>query len=477
MARPALLGGLRLRAELEERCRTVEGALAVDFASLVSVTWLTVPDVIEVLEAVALREIEDRRAARRESHHRRLTELRPAMPEPEVPYELPEFTERFQGLLECVRLHAELGELDEVMELANLGAAFVMDPEMERNPLLDNLAGELLWAVADGLAVESYYVRALDYFGAASEMLHATRMPLDVRRSMDLLIAERCLRLLEAGLPMEEDLLGRAGAALTRIDPSYDRLPEVAAARFAVARLASDRPVLARLASRPSLSPAVRRAAELLAGLDGVAAWDAEFGPFAAPIYAECHDIGLGRAFAHFSMDVLPGGEAGHRSARIGDVELAEALCDELTAAIHRWSGAAPAAGAAFVRDGLRLPLRRAVPTAAMHVLLPFARRPPDQAPESVRFLFGLGVDRTLPAHVDRMLWFFDTTGAETGGMESEAALACAAILVGHARRLLPPGALTRYVGHLELGDSHEEALSRARRGVPLDPAHEQATS
>ncbi|MEV0387466.1 hypothetical protein [Nonomuraea sp. NPDC050643] len=66
------------------------------------------------------------------------------------------------------------------------------------------------------------------------------------------------------------------------------------------------------------------------------------------------------------------------------------------------------------------------------------------------------------------MLAFFD------GAAESEGALSCAAILVGYVRRLLPPGALAGYVGHLELGDGHEEALDRARRGVPLEPAHEE---
>ncbi|MEV0387465.1 hypothetical protein [Nonomuraea sp. NPDC050643] len=261
MARPTLLGGLRARAELEERCRTVTGALDVvgDPGALEPVTWLTVPDVLDVLEAVALREFEERRAARREEHPRRLAGLRPTLPEPGVTYELPEFTERFQALLECLRLHGELDELEEVMALANLGAAFVLDPEAERNPLLDNLAGELLWAVGDGLAADAYRLQALEYFGAAGDALHEARMPLDVRRSYDLMITERCLDLLKAGLPQEEELLGTANAALTRIAPAYDRLPAVAAARFTVARLSGDRPALERLASRSALGEAERR--------------------------------------------------------------------------------------------------------------------------------------------------------------------------------------------------------------------------
>ena len=494
MYQPLLLGGLAYRRQYEAQCKTVNGALAVieelialdadspdgnveqeATSPLEHVGWITVPDLGEVLETLVEREHIRSDADKRRQFPRRIEELRPVLPDPARNYTADEFGPSFEALLECIQLYAEIGEFTEAAELVNLGLDFVWQDGSDVNPFLANAAGELWWTVANSFADEERFREALDCFMAAAAGMRQAGIPSEPRRDQALTIVDRCLTLVGTRHPERQELLDLAGDGLALIDLVHQHEPGVVEARFKVARRRLDRRALRALLAESPLRLEHARIAGLLIRLDSPAEWRAVFGPFAAPVYAHCHELLQADGFAAFSENdedtphVQLSVSSGYRCIGVGHATLAEPGCDEIGAAISSWVRRAVRAGEKFVIDGQVRAVCRYVPTAAMHSLAAIARRPTDEIPQALSFLFDLGRQAVredtarVHSHIDAMVRFFEDA------KESDAAFTCAAILVGAVLELLP-GGLVAYIGHLEVAQDHAEAFERARRGIPIHP-------
>ncbi len=494
-----VLGTVPERRRMEEQARTVGGALSLiddilpagqgvgvpDAAAgdpLTTASWVTVPDVGAVMAAMADRLAQETATRERTELPAVAESLRPRLPRIRTPYDVTEFAGRFEALVRSIEVAGRLGRLDEARELANLGAAFVLDGQPPQpETWISELAGNLYWSIASATARDSYYHQALDHYMAAGAAMRRAGLPSGTRRDHALWVTDLCLGLLEHRVPPRRRLIDLATTCLAEIGRAHAAERPVVRVTFAVARAAEDRAKLAELADpgfagQEALTVGELRMAQALARMAGPADWKRVFGPFAAPIYAWCADVPHADAFTVFGElgtdEGLPTAGAGFQAVQAGQVTFAEDGCDEPGTRGRRWVGRAagqPDGGEdAYFVDGVRRPVRCAVPTAGMNSLARFARREDDEVPASVRFLFALGracaSDPSIGCQIDAMLRFF------RGLDESVASEACGAILIGAVLDMLPLSTLGGYIAHLETGADHATALRRAVRRVPVAP-------
>jgi hypothetical protein len=484
MYEPNLLGGLPQRRRVEATCATVEGAaeLIMKFAGLHergaesddelrAVNWVTVSDLESILAAVALRASV---AQRRQEHTAALAgakTLPGEMLQFGVGYTAEEFVRRFTLMRRSIEMFAEGQQFDEAWDLAERAAAFVLTDEADADPFLGDLAAQLLWTMGGAFAREDYFFDALQRFLHTCELLQQSdTQPADVTQYA-VATADRCINLIESGTSPRSRLLDAAAEALALVDGARWEEPTVLAARFEVAKRRGDRRELAHLASLAGpgvLDRDWQRVADLLSRLSSNQDWQAEFGPFAPAVFAHCHDLTPMQGFARFDgadAPPVPTTGAGYRSARLGHVTFAEQRCDEITSGINTWLEAADEREDAYLINGASHLVRRTVPTAAMHTLVPFASRSPADIPDSVRFLMDRGSAATVAEPELISTWIDRTLGFLDGGGQHEASFTCAGILVGAAQALLPVQLLRHYISALEVMPRHDDALRAATHG------------
>ena len=484
MYEPELLGGLPRRWRVEATCATVDGAadLIMDFAGLNehgaesddelgAVNWVTVPDLESILAAVALRAS----AAKRRREHAAAMAGVKTLPDEilqfGVGYTATEFVRRFTLMRRSISMFAQAEQFDEARDLAERAAAFVLTDEADTDPFLGDLAAHLLWTLGDTFAQEEYFFDALQRFLRTCELLQQSdTRPVDVT-DYAVATAERCVTLIESGTSPRSRLLDLATEALALVNEARREEPTVQSVRFEVARRRGDRRELAHLASLTgpgALDRDRQRVADLLSRLPSNRDWQAEFGPFAPAVFAHCHGLTPMQGFARFDgadAPPVPITGVGYRAARLGHVTFAEPHCDEITSGINTWLEAADEREDAYLIDGASHLVRRTVPTAAMHTLVPFASRSPADIPDSVRFLMDRGSAAAVAEPELIHMWIDRTLAFLDGGGQHEASFTCAGILVGAARALLPVQLLRHYISALEVMPGHDEALRAAARG------------
>lgn len=443
---------------------------------LSEVSWVTVTDVGGLLEATALRARKQNLETKQRVMPARIEALRPQLPDTQGQYSLAEFASRFNALVECIELNGELGRRDEAVRLANLGAAFVLHDEPgETDPISCIFAGDLLWAIANAFADDESFFKALDRYVAATVAMRRAGAPPEMVREHALSVAGRCLGLHEAGASPAGELLDIAHRSLAEIDQADAGEPDVVRIRFAVARLAGDRAELAVLvdpsfSGRDALTREQLREGETAVRMREHDDWHRALGPFTAPIYAQCLDVSLLESFTLFGLlgpdDDLPSVGPGYQCMQVGKVTLAERGCDEVSARIRLWGHHAIQASEAFLVDGQRRIIERAVPTAAMHSMSRFTSSPVAEIPEAIAFLLECGRQAAagdlIDSQIANMLAYFE------GLQDSEAGDICAAILVGVMQVMLPSERLGTYITLLETGASHDASLRQARQNVPI---------
>lgn len=483
MYRPELLGGLPQRWQLEATCSTLDGAvgLIMDFGGLLehdsesddefaAVNWVTVPDLESILTAVA------QRASAANTARLRAAALAGAQPssgeilEFGVGYTPVEFVRRFTLMRRSIERLAQGRQFDQAWDLAERAAAFVLTDEANADPVFGDLAAGLLWTLGDFFAQEEYFFTALErYLHTARLLRQSGAQPADVT-DYAVAVADRCINLIESGTSPRSRLLDLATEALALVDESQREQPTVLGARFEVAKGRDDRRELAYLASLAgpdALDPERQRVADLLGRLAHERDWLAEFGPFGPAVFAHCHSLTPMQGFAHFDAADAPPTPTtgpGYRAARIGHVTFAEPQCDEITSGIITWLETSSDREDVYVIGGEPHPVRRTIPTAAMHTLVPFTSGPPD-VPDSVLFLMDRGSaaaaaePELIHRWIDRTVKFLDLGG------DDEVGFTCAGILVGAIQVLLPVQSLRHYITALEALPSHGDALRAAERG------------
>jgi len=473
-----VLAEIQQRRRLESRAREVDGAadLISDLAEGLPVTWITVPDVAAILDAAAIQASAAGVEPKRDTNLEQLKALRPRLPKAGESYNLQDFAARFDALCASLELSTEICLWDEAESLFQVGAQFVLHQDVDpAQPTLMLLAGDLLWSAGNGFARNDLQVLSLKRYLRAGELLASAGHDSAQVRDVLLALIERCLTLVDSRVSPLQDVIRLATEAVSLVGRAHIDEPAVVRARFSVARASRDRAALAILAepgsrARLALPPGELRIAEACAYLADAEAWRHRFGPFAAPIYSLCHETTILDAFTLFGVigpeEDLPETRRGHHCVQVARTTVAESGCHEVSAAIAGWTLRAAEAGVEVFVGGEPCPIRRAVPTAAMHALAPFSRCSPEDVPETVSFLFGLGraaaADPSLADQIDAMLAFLEDRA------EDDASPICAAILTGVVLHAVGSRKLTCYIGHLELGADHLSALGSARRLTPL---------
>jgi len=209
------------------------------------------------------------------------------------------------------------------------------------------------------------------------------------------------------------------------------------------------------------------------------------FGPFAAPIYAECTKTGLYEAWISVGNPKdefrLPGRDGGQAAILIGQVVVYETNVSpskrnpQVEVMLHEMVHLAARNGTTYKSEGTWYKARRDVPTAALATYV--GRIQEFEAdgialPSSLDWLISFGrksardSSEMLHQQIANMLEYFEEIGEE-----SNATYQCAAILSGILLEVLGPASsheMQSYVWHLQLM-SHELALERARRNVSVE--------
>ncbi|MDT0353626.1 hypothetical protein [Pseudonocardia charpentierae] len=477
MIEPRLLGNLPDRWRAEAQCATVKGAvdLIMNSGELedVAVTWVTVPDLEEILAAVAVRASVASRDEQSSVCSTEIAALMDELPQLSVGYSAVEFERRFRLLLHTIVLLGQVHRLDEAKELAERAATFVVRDSTDTDLFLSDLASRLMWTAGNTFAVEEYFFDALRQRLRTAELLRESRVASEDVAGQAVETAEECLGLIESGTPPRAQLLDLAREALGQIAAEHQELPAVWSARFRVARLSDDRQELRILAAQSggsALDPDDVRVAHLLGLLVDDDAWRWEFGPFAAAVFAHCHGVDQVDGFRRLDKNdalVVPATGLGYRGVQIGPVTFAEPDCDEIAGSVALSLAGAVKRGDRYVVAGRARPVRRIVPVSAMHTLVPFASLAPDDQPGAVRFLFDRGAEaaRVEPARIHD--WIDHTLAFLDGDRAHEASFTCAGIMVGAAHALVPSGRLRAYVTALEVMPDHESALQAALGDAP----------
>jgi hypothetical protein len=465
MSGHSLLGGVPAILNAEQRAGEVSAVLAlVDQeldGRLDEPMWVTVPDVGRILAELVNREHKASTAAKAVAHRQRLADLAGSLLDDRGEFTAAEFEERLQAHCDSIHLLAEIGEIERAAELLNVAAGYLRPMDTDLEPQLRAYAADLMWTAADAFGVNEWFLVALDHQAAAAQALG------DDGSDAHLMVAARCLDLIGNGTYPMRELLVRAAEALQAVNANRRLDPAVMALRFALARRTGDRSELAKVAAAGSgLDERSQAIAQLLGRLHDAAAWQSEFGPFGPFIYAECAEVSHDEAMDIFEFPVPDAASVpGTAAVRIGSLTLAEPGCDPPAAMLALWIHAVPADEDLTTTAEGRRRRRRSIPTAAMHTAVAALHRP--DCPAGVRGIVRIGraaAATTMDTQIDAMLGFFD------GGEETDAVYPCAGLLVGIVLQTLGEQHLLAYVEHLELADSHAQAVDRCRRQVPLAP-------
>jgi hypothetical protein len=399
---------------------------------------------------------------------RRLTELADEL-DLSVGYSLEEFGARMADRAERIVLLAQSGGMKAAVTAANEAMAWVGDDSLRNEPhdvLLLELRGDLLWAAAEAFGNNDLFLEAVGATAAAltrSADFPQTSRP-EIQDHLALKLSDRALILAESGSRTESHLT-LAHTALTWLsDDGWNGASGLnLRLRWAVASADDDHAVdVLRTADAAGLAdaldlPSHRRAAlELLGRHPAADAWLQEFGPFAAPLYAEARDVSLAEAYAWLGS--LPPASASSassapdrdsawppRALTIGRLVLADADMDLDAIARH---------------EDLRTTAVHAVPTASLRTYLESSNDDPLLAPWVAIGSQAASAGDDIHHQVAAMLAYFDRHNTPT-----EASFTCAAILAGMATALLGPEACISYADHL-LMSNHDVALENARHGV-----------
>lgn len=380
-------------------------------------------------------------------------------------YSLQDFAAQMADRAERITLLAQSGDLEAAARAANEGLAWLGDERLSDTPpdvLFLELRGDLLWAAADAFGNNDIFVEAMR--ATATALTRSADFPETANPGFQdhlaLKLAERALVLTDAGLHPEHNL-AQARTALSWLSDAGGNKPSgmnrrlrwaVAAANYEEAAdilRAADTAGLTDLLDMPLQR---RAAVELLSSWPTADAWLLEFGPFAAPLYAEARGVTLSEAY-DFLGEQPP--TAGHgddtwppHALTVGQLVLTDADID--LAALARHQGLSTAT-----------PTVRSVPTASLLTYLDSSSADPGLAPWIAVGSQAASVGEAIHHQVAAMLAYFDRHSIPT-----EASFTCAAVLAGVATKLLGPVACVSYAGHLTL-TNHDVAFSKALRDVP----------
>jgi hypothetical protein len=204
------------------------------------------------------------------------------------------------------------------------------------------------------------------------------------------------------------------------------------------------------------------------------------FGPFGAPIYAECKSISLAEAWREIegvSFPRIAGNVYESSGILIGNAVVYQRnglLGDATAVMLHEMIHLSIQKRQVYKSEGAWLVAKRDVPTAALrtyHLYLERARKNGIDLPQSLVFLSDHGraamsqQATDVADYINNMLDYFTDLKEE-----SNAAYPCAAILLGVLDVLFQgnDNFIQSYISHLQVVD-HARAIDQARRLVPLE--------
>lgn len=411
-------------------------------------------------------------------------------------YDISEYTEYFNYVLDTVEVLAELGNAEKAVELSNevLWLCEISGSEgepAETSAMKLGLRSDAQWRIGSTLGHDPFLLASLATGERARDV--AAEIPNDEAvLGFDRIIGERRYHLVESGLLPGSKLeavrktLGRVErngksnvSSLTIYIKTLRKLGRYAEAREALRRL----PELHRIEGRTVSSLDWADVAQILTldRLGSAKSFRDAFGPFAPSLFAECREMCVDEAWEQVLNEAFAGPAETYVSGDavlFGNFVIYEsqqgpyARADQFEIAMHELVHRGVQSGQTMRSGEQWLRVCRDVPTAALHTYMALIAKTQSEdvlLPPSLEFFVNHGrqsarseQDR-IHEYIAATLEYFDAHGLETN-----AAYECAAILAGALLEIIgkpESKEMTSYISHLKLV-SHKEALLRASEGI-----------
>jgi hypothetical protein len=412
-------------------------------------------------------------------------------------YAANDYISRFSYMLDIISLLGELGEFEKAKELADFiwPSAYEGDSRSGDPPMVAlqmYLRSEALWTMADVFAIDTLFQQSIVI---SNELLEFTKesYPTTTNVAREVL-AKRHFLLAESGVDPIEHLT----ASKELIEPltlgaelSLDgwvtyvrtlfRLGEYQEASKSIPKMLKSAQTENRKIADISLTDIV--SIEYLARLNTPDKFLEEFGPFAAPIFAECKNIYLSEAWQsiyHESLQVSGNWQNPGMGILMGNVVIYELSRDTIIGGqpdiiMHELIHLGVRDHQAFRSEGKWFTAYRDVPTAALFTYMQYLGRLSkigSPMPDCLKFYVELGRNSAKKElvkanqYIENMLSYFKMHGQETN-----ASYQCAAIQAGMLLEIIgSPDSeeMNSYIEHLEVTD-HKNALGKAKRRVVLE--------
>lgn len=432
--------------------------------------------------------------AQREEVEKRLANLNEKGIVPGKPYD--DYDVRFQYMLDTLSLLGELSEWKKAEELANtvLQLAEVAGPGSNDPFAISfqlSLRAEALWTIAGVFAKNEFFEESLKILNELYLFMKQNNP--DSANTIQENIAARHFSLAKSGmnqsknLKVSKELLGplalkknlSMGGWITYIQTLFE-LGNYQEASRSIAYLLKVMQKKDRNISGIPLSEFVD--IQYLAKLNTPNEFRKEFGPYSAPIYAECKRIYLSEAWESIYQEPLPfsTGWSNYSGAILmGNVVIYEKSNDlimgrqpDVTA--HEYIHLSVRNQQTFKSKGKWFIAYRDVPTAALFTYINQIEdhlKTGTPLPDCLQFFVELGKKavKAKPSkanhYIENMLKYFEMRGEETN-----ASYQCAAIQAGMLLEIIgPPGSkkMESYISHLKIM-GHKNALARAKQKIDL---------
>jgi tetratricopeptide (TPR) repeat protein len=407
-------------------------------------------------------------------------------------YDFNIYFEHVKYILDTMELLGELGEIKKANKLANLA---LFNSNQENEVQSGFLRAWVFWYIAKTFSKDEYFNKSIDLFKSNIDHMKKKIDKLSLIEFHEDL-AERYWLLSRSGVDRDknlkaslelltqlalEDNLSLSGR-LTYIKVLFEsRLFEQAStiASETIKNFRKYNPTIDEI-SEVNISELAQII--ILGKLLKPERFLDEFGPFAAPIYAECNRVSISLAWKAVYQENLdlPNEEDMNivRAILMNNVVFYEKEADHLVVMMHENFHSSVNAGSCYKSEGQWFKVYRDVPTASLFTylwLIGESLNSQKVIPKRLQFCieFGRRVVKDEPEgfhrYIDNMLKYFEKITEETNSSYWCAAILAGILLeiIGLKGSLMESQELMSYVFHLEFMN-HEEALQKAKRKVQV---------